>query len=160
MERAINLQPAKLDETNPETNSSEAELLCEEARKKVQLAWDLILQLPLQWGALLQGVNPKRYLGEVTGISQSRIAEGSLDQLRPSTVARAVEHSHRVTRERAIESGWSESEFDEALARTPRLSDGLPSQLGGMFHVGSKSDGCVLEETTSLGSTVMAEGDA
>lgn len=150
MEKAVNLQPAKLDETNPETNRSEAELLSEEARKKVQLACDLLLQLPLQWGALLQGVNPKRYLAEVTGISQSRIAEGSLDQLRPSTVARAVEHSRRVTRERAIESGWRESEFDEALASAPRLSDGLPSQLGGMFHVGFTSDGCVLEQTTNL----------
>lgn len=150
MDRASKLPPAKLSEASPEPNGSDAESLCEEARKKVQQGCNLLLQLPLQWGALLQGINPKRYLAEVTGISKSRIAEGSLDELRPSTVARAVEHSHRVTRERAIEGGWSESEFDEALTSAPRLSDGLPSQLGGMFHVGSRSDAVVLEETTRL----------
>lgn len=150
MDSTIGLQPAKPDETNPEPNGSDAESLWEEARKKVQLACNLLLQLPLQWGALLQGINPKRYLAEVTGISPSRIAKGALDQLRPSRVARAVEHSHRVTRERAIDGGWSESEFDEALASAPRLSDGLQSQLGVMFHVGSRWDGSVLEDTTSL----------
>ena len=150
MDRASNLPPAKLCKDSPEPNGNGAESLCEEARKKVQRGCALLLQLPLQWDALLLGINPKSHLAEVTGISKSRIAVGSLDELRPSTVARAVEHSHRVIRERAIEGGWSASEFDEALSGAPRLSDGLHSQLGGMFHFGSKSDAIDLEETTRL----------
>lgn len=119
-------------------------------RSEVQRMCGLLLQLPVQWDALLQGVNPKTHLAEVTGISKSRIAEGALNELRPSTVARAAEYSKSMARERAIKLGWSESEFDEALSSAPRLSDSLYSQLGGMFHVGSKSDAVDLEETTRL----------
>jgi hypothetical protein len=138
------------DASDSMQSASRDAVTAELARSEVQRMCGLLLQLPVQWGALLQGVNPKTHLAEVTGISKSRIAEGALNELRPSTVARAAEYSKSIARERAIRLGWSESEFDEALSSAPRLSDGLYSQLGGMFHVGSKSDAVELEETTRL----------
>jgi len=107
----------------------------------------LLLQLPLQWGALLEGINPKVHLANVAGISKSRLAVGALDRLRPSTLRRAEVHSQRLARERAIGAGWTAEEFEQAVATVPQLSDGLPSKLGELFHFWSKEDGVTLEET-------------
>lgn len=117
------------------------------AMTEVRRTCDLLLQLPIQWGALLEGINPKTHLANVTGLSKSRIAEGSLDQLRSATVARAGQRSLSLARGRALESGVSEREFDELVASAPRLADGLPSHLGGMFHFWASADEVDLTET-------------
>lgn len=119
----------------------------EVAQSAIRKACELILQLPFQWAALLDGINPKTFLANVTGISKSRVAEGSLDQLRPSSLRRAEEHSRRLARERALEAGFSEGEFDDLLASQPRLDIGLLSSWGGLFHFWSNSDGVDMTET-------------
>lgn len=137
-----------MEDATDRKQSASADAVSEElARSEVQRMCGLLLQLPLQWGALLEGVNPKVHLANVTGISKSRIAEGVLDRLRPSTLRRAKDHSQRLAHERAIKAGWTDREFDQMVASAPQLSDGLPSQLGGLFHFWSKADGVTLEET-------------
>jgi hypothetical protein len=136
------------DSTNSKQSATRDAVSEAIARSEVQRICGLLLQLPLQWGASLEGINPKAHLAKVTGISKSRIAEGSLDRLRPSRLKRAEDHSLRVARERAVEAGWTDKEFDQMVASAPQLSDGLPSQLGGLFHMWSMADGVPLEETT------------
>lgn len=117
------------------------------ARSEVQRMCGLAMQLPFQWSALLEGVKPNTLLATVSGLSKSRIAEGSLDRLRPSSLKRAEEHSLRIARARALEAGWSQVEFDEVLRSVPRLADGQQAQLGGMIHFWAKADGVDLMET-------------
>ena len=118
-----------------------------------QLVVSLAL-LQFLWIVELEGVCTKTLLAEMTGLSKSRIAQGNLDAIRPSTQARMEQTALQWARERAESRGWSSEDFEKLTSESPRLADGSPALWAQMPHAFQNGDAYKLPMTIELALAV------
>ena len=95
-----------------------------------QLVVSLAL-LQFLWIVELEGVCTKTLLAEMTGLSKSRIAQGNLDAIRPSTQARMEQTALQWARERAEDpAGRPRFTRLDSLAELPAWIDRINAGAG------------------------------
>lgn len=74
---------------------------------------------PLDYISWLRGVAPKKHLGEVTGLSQARLANRN-QKLRPGRVREIEEHAESVLRANLADSGLQTEDVERVMNRLYR----------------------------------------
>jgi hypothetical protein len=74
-------------------------------------------ELPLQQFAWLEGLAFRTWLANATGLSTTRIYNGGLEKLRPSTTEQVRQHAQDKGLARALANGWTQADFDARWQR-------------------------------------------
>src|SRR3546814_6004510 len=108
--------------------------------------------LPIANFASLNRQHPVPYLSTITGLSDSRILQGRLDQLRSSKMKEVQEHAKAYSRKEALRCGWTGEEYDAHVAASPRMSNGLPGTYSTWIHAFDQPELRSEEHTSELQS--------
>lgn len=73
---------------------------------------------------LILGKTWRPFFAEITGLSVGRIAQGNLDNIRPSTLKRSQENATAWVFEQGQKRGWTPEECSAQMAAVPKKRDG------------------------------------
>jgi len=96
----------------------------DEARRQIRLMIEALGELALRLNSAQAGMALLPFLEKITGLSDTRLAKGNLDNMRPSTRARVMEHARQHAHQVGQSNGLAEQEIEERLARLSAMSIG------------------------------------
>lgn len=80
--------------------------------------------VPLANIGLIQGKTWRPFFTEITGLSAGRIAQGNLENIRPSTLKRVQENVTSWAYEQGKKRGWTPEDCSAQMAAVPKKLDG------------------------------------
>ncbi|MDA8520256.1 hypothetical protein [Acidovorax sp. NCPPB 4044] len=105
---------------------------------------------PLHYNAIQLGIAPRRFLSEVLGLSETRLAS-TAQTLRPGTILNAQRHAITYLRQHLVSRGYPESAIDERIAGQAQLQASGGAAWAGYWYAENFVHRPLLDECVRTG---------